>query len=340
VHTPDLDVLVRRVLAELGFVGHGPLAAPSGRGRRTASNAMGRPGSTFEPNSLPAEATTHTERPSGREAGSTTPPSVVLDVDLPDPTEPANRQALGVQDPLDADGLANLASSTIARLGVGRSGPRPRTRSLLLFTADHAAAQDAIFGTVDQALLEELGLFTVTTCVSDRDEYLLRPDLGRRLTDDARAKLTERCRKQPQVQVVVSEGLSAAAVNNNTERMLAVLAQGFRSAGVSVGTPFFVANGRVGVMNEINEVVDADVVVLLIGERPGLGISDAMSAYMGYRPGMGKTDADRDLLCMISDKGGTNPLEAGAYVVSFVLRMLEHQASGQALRRAMSRGAA
>jgi ethanolamine ammonia-lyase small subunit len=100
-----------------------------------------------------------------------------------------------------------------------------------------------------------------------------------------------------------------------------------------VGTPFFVENARVGLMNDINEIIGAEVVILLIGERPGLGIADALSAYMGYRPAAGKTDADRDLICMITEHGGTNPLEAGAYVVEFAKRMLQHQASGQELRR-------
>ncbi len=99
-----------------------------------------------------------------------------------------------------------------------------------------------------------------------------------------------------------------------------------------MGTPFFIENGRVGIMNDVNSIIKAKVVVLLIGERPGLGIADAMSAYMGFDPQPGKSDADRDLICMITTHGGTNPLEAGAYIVEFIKRMINYSASGVKLR--------
>jgi ethanolamine ammonia-lyase small subunit len=226
-----------------------------------------------------------------------------------------------------------MVATTTARLGVGRAGPRPRTESLLLFQADHGVTQDAIYGVVDEAVKDAFDLFTVSTLVGDREEYLLRPDLGRRLSEEAKREITERCSKGPQVQIVVGDGLSAAAINNNLDAILPVILQGLQGAGISVGTPFFIENARVGVINDVGDTLDAEVVVILIGERPGLGIADAMSAYMGYRPAPGKTDADRDLICMITTHGGTNPLEAGAYVVDFIKKMLAHQASGGELRR-------
>jgi ethanolamine ammonia-lyase small subunit len=256
-----------------------------------------------------------------------------LAIDLPDPTTEEARRQLGVEHPYDPEGLRNLCASTTARLGVGRAGPRPRTRALLLFQADHGVTQDAIYGEVDEAVKDAFGLFTVRTRVSDREEYLLRPDLGRRLSDDAEQIIAERCTKNPDVQIIVGDGLSAAAVNHNLGDIYPVIEQGLRAAGLSVGTPFFIENARVGVMNDVNDVVGAEAVVLLIGERPGLGIADALSAYMGYRPTAGKTDAERDLVCMITARGGTNPLEAGAYVVEFVKRMVQHKASGVELRQ-------
>ena len=114
------------------------------------------------------------------------------------------------------------------------------------------------------------------TRVSDQDEFLLRPDLGRLLDRRGHARRSrERCVKKPQVQVVVGDGLSAAAVTNNLPQIYPVIEQGLTQAGLSVGTPFFVRYCRVGVMNDINDIVHADVVVLLIGERPGLGVADA-----------------------------------------------------------------
>lgn len=255
-----------------------------------------------------------------------------LVIDLPDPTLEAARRTLRVDNPYDADGLRNLCAATNARLGVGRTGPRPKTGAMLLFQADHGVTQDAIYGVVADEVKEQFNLFTVTTQVTDRAEYLLRPDLGRCLTDEAKQAIKDRCTPSPDVQIVVGDGLSAAAIDNNLANIYPVIEQGLKSAGLSIGTPFFVENCRVGVMNDINNIINAKVVLLLIGERPGLGIADAMSAYMGFDPQPGKSDADRDLICMITTHGGTNPLEAGAYIVEFVKRMIKHSASGVKLR--------
>ncbi|MDZ4159922.1 MAG: ethanolamine ammonia-lyase subunit EutC, partial [Anaerolineaceae bacterium] len=159
-----------------------------------------------------------------------------------------------------------------------------------------------------------------------------RPDLGRRLSDEAKAVIAEKCVKKPQVQIVVGDGLSAAAITNNLATIYPVIEQGLKSAGISVGTPFFVRFARVGVINDINEIIGADIVIILIGERPGLGVADALSAYMGYLPAGGKTDADRDVVCMITMAGGTNPLEGGAYVVELIKKTLKYQASGVELK--------
>jgi ethanolamine ammonia-lyase small subunit len=300
----DIESIVRAVVAELRAQGVTGSDAEPGNGRATSTQIGGE-----------------------------------VVIDLPDPTEPEPRYRPGVVAPHDPEGLTNLVASTTARLGVGRAGPRPRTSTMLLFQADHGVTQDAIYGVVDEEVKERFDLFTVPTLVGDREEYLLRPDLGRRLSDETKQTIRERCTSNPQVQIVVSDGLSAAAINNNLEAILPVLTQGLQNAGVTVGTPFFIENGRVGVINDVGDTLGADVVVMLIGERPGLGIADAMSAYMGFRPAPGKTDADRDLICMITTHGGTNPLEAGAYVVDFVRKMLEHQASGGELRRRTSDGA-
>jgi ethanolamine ammonia-lyase small subunit len=267
-----------------------------------------------------------------RPQGAGVPASVGVYIEVSDPTVPEERRRVGVESPANASGLVNLAGSTGARLAVGRAGPRPRTDTVLLFQADHAVTQDAIFGDVPTELLEQFGLFTVQTRVTDQDEYLLRPDYGRQLSDEARKIVDERCVKKPQVQIVVGDGLSAAAVTNNLPQIYPVIEQGLQSAGLSLGTPFFVRYCRVGIMNDVNDIVGADVVVLLIGERPGLGVADALSVYSGWRPAPGKSDAHRDVLCMITANGGTNPLEAGAFVVEHVKTVIQNQASGVELR--------
>lgn len=320
VSVTEVRSIVQAVLEELERVPE----------RDTPTTAAPREGAA----AAPAQAEPGPTRPTAPRSSDNRSASSGGDVtiDVPDPTVAEERRRIGVKDPANASGLANLASSTYARLAVGRAGPRPRTRTSLLFYADHAVTQDAIFGDVPTELLDRFGLFTVQTQVTSQDEYLLRPDLGRRLSDEARAVVEERCAKKPQVQIVVGDGLSAAAVTHNLPEIYPVLEQGLTGAGLSLGTPFFVRYCRVGVMNDVNDVVGADVVVLLIGERPGLGVADALSVYSGWRPGPGKSDAHRDVICMITADGGTNPLEAGAFVVEHVKNVVANQASGVELR--------
>ncbi len=241
----------------------------------------------------------------------------------------------GIGKPQDAEGLQALMATTTARIGVGRAGPRFRTASWLLFQADQAVTQDALARDVDEALLKELGLFRVQSAVTGgKPEYLLRPDLGRRLSDEARRVVSEKCVKNPRVQVCVGDGLSATAIEANLRKILPVIQAGCQSAGLSLGTPFFIQHCRVGVMNDIGDLIKPEVLLLLIGERPGLGRAESMSVYMGYRPQSGHTDADRDVICNVFDGGGTNPLEAGAYAVQMAQKMMRYQASGVRLKLA------
>jgi ethanolamine ammonia-lyase small subunit len=258
-----------------------------------------------------------------------------LSIDLEDPMTGTSRTRPGVARPADADGLAALRDTTTARICVGRAGPRPRTRDLLAFQADLAISKDALARKVDPALLSQFGLFTVSTMVTGgREEYLLRPDLGRRLSEEAKRTIAERCAKSPDIQVCVGDGLSARAIEANLAKILPVIQSGCQVAGLSLGTPFYIEGCRVGAMNDIGDLVKPRVLILLIGERPGLGRADAMSAYMGYEPHSGLSDADRDVVCNIYDGGGVNPLEAGAYVVRLAQRMIAARASGVRLRLA------
>jgi len=254
-----------------------------------------------------------------------------LQIDLDDPTLPAARQRPGIERPINPDGLRALMAATPARIGVGRSGPRPRTAANLLFLADHGVTQDALMHEVDADLLEELGLFSVESMAADRQTYLKRPDLGRKLTEAAKAVLRDRCTKNPDVQVFVGDGLSGAAIDHNLRQIMPVLQQGLNSAGLSLGTPFFVKNARVGLLNDVNGIVDAKVCAILIGERPGLARAQSMSIYLGFRPRPDSTDANRDAICNIYE-GGLNPLEAGAHAVQLIQKMIRDRASGVELK--------
>jgi ethanolamine ammonia-lyase small subunit len=291
--------------------------------------------------------------PSGSESGSTSVSSTLsassavpvkprtatstadLSIDLPDPTLDEYRYKARVKNPKDANGLQALMDSTTARIGVGRAGPRYSTASLLLFQGDHAVTQDALYRDVDQKLLDQFNLFTVQTKITGgKQEYLLRPDLGRLLNDDAKRIINEKCQKNVNIQLCVGDGLSAAAIEANLRQIFPVIKQGVQNAGLTFGTPFFIKYARVGVMNDVGELIKPDVVILLIGERPGLGRAESMSAYMGYKPKYGDTDADRDVVCNIFENGGTNPLEAGAFVVQLAQNMRKSQASGVKLKLA------
>lgn len=256
-----------------------------------------------------------------------------LIIDLPDPTRPEARSKTGVDQPVDSDGLEALIESTSARIGVGRAGPRFRTAPWLLFQSDLAVTQDALLRDVNPGLLESQGLFTVQTCVTGgKQEYLLRPDLGRRLSDEASRLVREKCQPKPNVQVCIGDGLSAQAIESNLAKTLPVIRDGCKTAGLVMGTPFFIRYCRVGVMNDIGDLLRPDVVILLIGERPGLGRADSMSIYMGYKPKSGDSDADRDVICNVFEGGGTNPLEAGAYAVRLAQKMIREQSSGVKLK--------
>lgn len=236
----------------------------------------------------------------------------------------------GVDQPQHADALVALRASTPARIGVGRAGPRPKTETWLRFRLDHAAAVDAVYGEVLPELLEKHNLFTVKTMARSKDEYIRRPDLGRRLSEEAKRVLRERCLFQPQVQIIVSDGLSAEAVIKNFEDTYLSLVQSLQQLGLKQGTPFFIERGRVAVMDDVGEVLQPEVVVLLIGERPGLVSAESLSAYLCYKPRRGTVEADRMVVSNIH-KGGIPPVEAGAYLGQVVQKILTYQASGVAL---------
>ena len=252
-----------------------------------------------------------------------------LTIDLPDPTTDEMRQKPGVDHPIDSEGLPALISTTVARIGGGRAGTRLRTRSLLLFQSDLAVTQDTLYRDVDPQILAQFNLFSVQTQITEgKEQYLLRPDLGRRLSEEARKAIQAKCVKSPNIQICVGDGLSAYAIEVNLPKIFPVLEAGCRTAGLTMGIPFFIQYCRVGVMNDIGDLVQPDVLILLIGERPGLGRAESMSAYMAFRPSSGQTDADREVICNIFDGGGTNPLEAGAYAIQLAKKMIKNQASG------------
>lgn len=220
------------------------------------------------------------------------------------------------------------------RLGIGNAGPRYLTRSALRFEADFATAVDAFRYELPKEFVEELGLFEVKTLCESKNEFILFPDKGRKLDDAGVATIKEKCRKKPQVQIFISDGHAAIALEHNIKALLPTLMEGLKAEGISVGDPFFVRFGRVAIEDEVGELTQADIVIDLIGERPALAASDSMSAYIAYKPTMGMSESNRTVLSNIS-KQGTPPAEAGAHIVDLVKLILEKKVTGTELAQMM-----
>lgn len=251
--------------------------------------------------------------------------------ELPDITQIDIRKQYLVENPENREEYAELKFNAPCRLGIGKAGARYKTLPQLEFRAAHSAAQDAVFNDVDEEFVEKQGLFTVQTQCDSKDTYLTRPDLGRKLSPEAIATLKEKCRKNPTVQVYVADGLSSASVAANIGDLLPAILQGLESYRIDTGTPFFVKFGRVGVMDEISELLGAEVTCTLIGERPGLITAESMSAYIAYKATVGMPEARRTVVSNIHS-AGTIPAEAGAHIAEIIKIMLERKASGTDLK--------
>ena len=258
-------------------------------------------------------------------------PSVVEDGELPDITKIDIRTQYLVDNPVNGEAYAEQKKAAPCRLGIGKAGARYKTLPQLEFRAAHSAAQDAVFNDVDEDFVKSQGLFIVQTQCDSKDTYLTRPDLGRKLSPEAVEIIKEKCKKNPTVQIYVSDGLSSAAVAANTADLLPAIMQGLQSYHIDVGTPFFVKYGRVAVEDEICELTGADVVCTLIGERPGLITATSMSAYIAYKATVGMPEARRTVVSNIHS-AGTNPAEAGAHIAEIIKIMLEKKASGTDLK--------
>ncbi|KLV07107.1 ethanolamine ammonia-lyase [Photobacterium aquae] len=251
---------------------------------------------------------------------------------LPDLGDKCFKKWNGIENAAERKVIEDLMSQTDARVGTGRTGPRPRTTALLRFLADHSRSKDTVLKNVESSWLEQRGLMEVQSCAHDKDEYLTRPDLGRQLNDEARELIKAKCKQAPQVQVVLSDGLSLDAVTVNHDEILPPLLNGLKQAGLDVGTPFFLRYGRVKAQDEIGMLLNAEVNLLLIGERPGLGQSESLSCYAIYRPTPETVESDRTVISNIH-AGGTPPVEAAAVIVDLVKTMLAQKASGINLKR-------
>jgi len=228
----------------------------------------------------------------------------------------------GAEDAAEID-----VNSTPARIAIGHAGPRLRTQTYLQFRADHAIARDAVLQDVPQDLLDKLQLPSFKTKCNDKNEFLTRPDLGRQLDDSTLRALKQHNPSPCDALIYAADGLSSRAVAANLENILPILSDGLRQQGITMGKPFFLQYGRVGSMDAIAPALQAKVVCVLLGERPGLGSAESMSAYVAYQPIQGMPEARRTVISNIY-AGGLNAVEAGAYLAELIAKIFREKKSG------------
>jgi ethanolamine ammonia-lyase small subunit len=241
--------------------------------------------------------------------------------------------------------IKKVRAQTPARLLAGRSGAAYRTNTQLELREAHAAARDAVRAELNLFIgpwddpgddpgdnfVRKWNLFEVCSRAASKNEYLLRPDSGRHLNDASRAEVNQRCTTGHDLQIVIGDGLSVTAVVLQTPRLLPLLCNGAMTRGWSVGQTFVIRYCRVGILNEIGELLDPKVAVLLIGERPGLATAESLSAYMAYRPKAPDTDANRNLISNIHARG-VSPEQAAQRILNLAAAMMKTHTSGCQLR--------
>jgi ethanolamine ammonia-lyase small subunit len=241
--------------------------------------------------------------------------------------------------------LKKVRAQTPARLLAGRSGAAYRTCTQLELREAHAAARDAVRAELNlftdagvncesdprNQFVRRWNLFEVCSQAATKNEYLLRPDLGRRLNDASTTEIQQRCTKGRDLQIVIGDGLSVTAVAAQVPRLLPFLSEGAKTRGWSIGEIFVIRHCRVGVLNQIGELLAPKVAVLLIGERPGLATAESLSAYMAYRPKAADTDANRNLISNIHARG-VSVEQAADRILNLAASMMKNEKSGYQLQ--------
>jgi ethanolamine ammonia-lyase small subunit len=205
--------------------------------------------------------------------------------------------------------LRDLRDLTPARVGLGRAGAGLPTRALLEFTLDHARTRDAVHAAFDVSGLVSglggLGLETaeISSRAHGRREYLKRPDLGRKLDQASRQLLASRQAGSCQLAIVVGDGLSPAAVNAHAVALVGSLMPRLAAERVDIGCAVVASGARVALGDEIGVVLGARMVVVLLGERPGLSAPDSLGAYLTFAPRPDVTDAERNCVSNIHGAG-------------------------------------
>lgn len=240
-----------------------------------------------------------------------------------------------VPDAPDDSMWSSLRRLTAARIGLQRSGASLATAPLLAFRLAHAQARDAVHADLDTAkLTKELGVLgavlNVESAATDKQTYLMRPDLGRRLTAAGESTLVPHAGDYDVV-FVVSDGLSARATQTHAAPLIADILPAMQTQDWRIAPLVIVRHGRVAIGDAIARALGATCAVVLIGERPGLSAPDSMGAYMTWRPGAHTSDADRNCISNIRP-AGVGYADAAFKVAHLLNAMRRRGLSGVALK--------
>lgn len=230
---------------------------------------------------------------------------------------------------IEADEWKSLKAYTAARIALGKTGVSIPVAESLGFKLAHAHAKDAVYSALEQGslinALRELKypVVSLQSQATNRDMYLQRPDLGRRLSDDSVRKLQVLSAVPTDLCIILADGLSASAINENAWPVVSALLQAAKTMNYTVSAVSLVEQARVAIADEIGSLLKARLTIILIGERPGLSSFDSMGAYITYGPKPGLTDERRNCISNIRQQGLSAPLAVDKimYVVNEAFRL-------------------
>ena len=233
--------------------------------------------------------------------------------------------------------LERLRELTPARVALGLAGASLPTKALLQFSLDHARARDAVHAAFDvQSLMQGLAdLGLGVTCVSsratERNVYLARPDLGRLLDADSERRLGRVASAGQRLALVVGDGLSATAVNVHAIALLRRLLPLLAADAIEIGHAVVATGARVALGDQIGAILKSRMIVMLIGERPGLSAADSLGVYLTFDPRVGTTDERRN--CVSNVHGAGLGYEEAAHRIAWLIREgLARELTGVALK--------
>jgi len=235
----------------------------------------------------------------------------------------------------ETDLLAQLREFTTARIAIGRVGNAIPLKQSMAFKLAHAHARDAVYSSLaidvllDKLKIFDLPLLHLHSQAGNRQKYLKRPDLGRLLHDDCKEQLS--AHTDADIVIIIADGLSAEAVNENAVGLLKILIPQLNAANLNIASICLAEQARVAIGDDIAYGLNARFSIVLIGERPGLSAADSMGAYLTYKPKPGLTDESRNCVSNIR-KHGMNYKQAASKIFYLVNEAFKRKLSGVALK--------